>query len=201
MDGTALIEDVEKARQGLTPLRLRMLALLREPGSAATLAAALELPRQKVGYHLHALEKAGLVTPAGERRRRGFTERLFAAGAFVVDPSIFGLPLTSAEKQDRFAAEHLVARSAETVREVTRMQAAAAAEGTRLLTFTIEADIGFAVPRDIEAFTERLTAAVASLAEEFAPKGEGRRYRLLIGGHPAIKGKGRQRSTEGARDG
>ena len=124
----ALIEDVGKARQGLTPLRLRMLALLREPGSAATLAAALELPRQKVGYHLHALEKAGLVTPAGERQRRGFTERLFVAeaGAFVVDPSIFGVPPTSAEKQDRFAAEHLVARSVETVREVTRMQAAAA---------------------------------------------------------------------------
>lgn len=187
--GTALIDDVEKARQGLTPLRLRMLALLREPGSAATLAAALELPRQKVGYHLHALEKAGLVTPAGERQRRGFTERLFAAGAFVVDPSIFGAPPTNAEKQDRFAAEHLVARSAETVREVTRMQAAAAAEGTRLLTFTIEADIGFAAPQDIEAFTTRLTAMVAALAEEYAPKTDGRRYRLLIGGHPAVKGK------------
>lgn len=193
MDNTApaLIEDVEKARQGLTPLRLRMLALLREPGSAATLAAALELPRQRVGYHLHALEKAGLVASAGERQRRGFTERLFVAGAgaFVVDPSIFGVPPTSAEKQDRFAAEHLVARSAETVREVTRMQAAAAAEGTRLLTFTIEADIGFAAPQDIEAFAERLGAMVAGLAEEFAPKTEGRRYRLLIGGHPAIKGK------------
>ena len=187
--GTALIDDVEKARQGLTPLRLRMLALLREPGSAATLAAALELPRQKVGYHLHALEKAGLVTPAGERQRRGFTERLFVAGAFVVDPSIFGTAPTSADKQDRFAAEHLVARSAETVREVTRMQAAAAAEGTRLLTFTIEADVGFAAPQDIEAFTTRLTAMVAALAEEYAPKTEGRRYRLLIGGHPAVKGK------------
>lgn len=190
--GTALIEDVEKARQGLTPLRLRMLALLREPGSAATLAVALGLPRQKVGYHLHALEKAGLVTPAGERQRRGFTERLFIAeaGAFVVDPSIFGVPPSSAEKQDRFAAEHLVARSAETVREVTRMQAAAATEGSRLLTFTIEADIGFAAPQDVEAFTERLTVMVAGLAEEYAPKAEGRRYRLLIGGHPAIKGKG-----------
>lgn len=186
----ALIEDAEKARQAMTPLRLRMLALLREPGSAATLAAALELPRQKVGYHLHALEKAGLVTPAGQRQRRGFTERLFVAkaGSFVVDPAILGVP-PDAGKQDRFAAEHLVARSAETVREVTRMQAAAAEEGTRLLTFTIEADVGFAAPRDVEAFAERLTAMVAGLAEEFAPQGEGRRYRLLIGGHPAIKGK------------
>jgi predicted ArsR family transcriptional regulator len=187
---TALIEDAEKARQAMTPLRLKMLTLLREPGSAATLAAALELPRQKVGYHLHALEKAGLVVPAGQRQRRGFTERLFVAkaGSFVVDPAILGVP-PNAEKQDRFAAEHLVARSAETVREVTRMQAAAAAEGARLLTFTIEADIGFAAPQDVEAFTERLTAMVAGLAEEFAPKTDGRRYRLLIGGHPAIKGK------------
>lgn len=190
MDNTALIEDAEKARQAMTPLRLRMLTLLREPGSAATMAAALDLPRQKVGYHLHALEKAGLVIPAGERQRRGFTERLFVAkaGSFVVDPSIFGVP-PEAEKQDRFAAEHLVARSAETVREVTRMQAAAAEEGTRLLTFTIEADIGFTAPQDVEAFAERLTAIVVELAGEFSPEGEGRRYRLLIGGHPAIKGK------------
>ncbi|OEO31547.1 hypothetical protein VW23_015835 [Devosia insulae DS-56] len=186
----ALIEDATKARQAMTPLRLKLLVLLREPGSAATLAVALELPRQKVGYHLHALEKAGLVMPAGTRQRRGFTERLFVAraGSFVVDPSIFGVP-PAVEKQDRFAAEHLVARSAETVREVTRMQAAAADEGVRLLTFTIEADIGFAAPQDIEAFAERLTAMVAGLAEEFAPKGEGRRYRVMIGGHPAIKGK------------
>lgn len=190
MDNTALIEDAEKARQAMTPLRLRMLTLLREPGSAATMAAALDLPRQKVGYHLHALEKAGLVIPAGERQRRGFTERLFVAkaGSFVVDPSIFGVPPV-AEKQDRFAAEHLVARSAETVREVTRMQTAAADEGTRLLTFTIEADIGFTAPGDVEAFAERLTAMVVELAGEFSPGGGGRRYRLLIGGHPAIKGK------------
>jgi len=185
-----LIDDADKARQAMTPLRLKLLALLREPGSAATLAAALELPRQKVGYHLHALEKAGLVMPAGARQRRGFTERLFVAraGSFVVDPAILGQS-PAVEKQDRFAAEYLVARSAETVREVTRMQAAAAGEGTRLLTFTIEADVGFAAPQDVEAFAERLTAMVAGLAEEFAPKAEGRRYRLLIGGHPAIRGK------------
>lgn len=188
--GSVLIDDADRARQAMTPLRLKMLVLLREPGSAATLAAALELPRQKVGYHLHALERAGLVTPAGARQRRGFTERLFVAtaGSFVVDPTILGVP-PAVEKQDRFAAEHLVARSAETVREVTRMQAAAAEEGKRLLTFTIEADIGFAAPQDVEAFAERLTAMVAGLAEEFAPKGDGRRYRLLIGGHPASKGK------------
>lgn len=185
-----LIDDAEKARQAMTPLRLKLLALLREPGSAATLAVALDLPRQKVGYHLHALEKAGLVIPAGERQRRGFTERLFVAraGSFVVDPAILG-GAPDVEKQDRFAAEHLVARAAETVREVTRMQAAAAEEGTRLLTFTIEADIGFAAPQDVEAFAERLTAMVAGLADEFQPQGEGRRYRLLIGGHPAVKGK------------
>ena len=171
--GPVLIDDADRARQAMTPLRLKMLALLREPGSAATLAAALELPRQKVGYHLHALETAGLAAPAG---------------ALVVDPTILGVP-PAVEKQDRFAAEHLVARSAETVREVTRMQAAAAEEGKRLLTFTIEADIGFAAPQDVEAFAERLTAMVAGLAEEFAPKGDGRRYRLLIGGHPASKGK------------
>ena len=36
--GSVLIDDADRARQAMTPLRLKMLALLREPGSAATLA-------------------------------------------------------------------------------------------------------------------------------------------------------------------
>ena len=56
------------------------------------------------------------------------------------------------------------------------------------LTF-VASKLGFAAPQDVEAYAERLTAMVARLADEFAPQGEGRRYRLLIGGHPAIKGK------------
>ena len=69
---------------------------------------------------------------------------------------------------------------------LNRMREAAAGEGSRLLTFTLEADIGFAAPSDIEHFTGRLAEALAGLAREF-PAGPARRvYRLTAAGHPAV---------------
>lgn len=184
---TSLIEDADRARLALSPMRRRLLEALREPGSAKSLADALGLPRQRIGYHLRALEAAGLVRLVEERRRRGFIERIFVACAnsFVVDPAILGAT-PKARAQDRFAAEHLVAVAADVVREVTRMRGAAEAEGKRLLTFTIEADLGFDSPRDLEDFTRRLTDAVADLAARHPPGRSRRGYRLVIGAHPAV---------------
>ena len=56
---------------------------------AATLAARLGIPRQRVNYHLRALELHGLVELAGERRHGGIVERLLQATAesFVVSPA------------------------------------------------------------------------------------------------------------------
>ena len=70
------------------------------------------------------------------------------------------------------------------MRDVVRMQAAADRAGTRLLTFTIEADIGFRQPGDVEAFTTALADAVAAIAHRFHDPA-GRRYRVIAGGHPA----------------
>jgi hypothetical protein len=65
------------------------------------------------------------------------------------------------------------------VRDVARMQAAAEDEGQRLLTFTIEAEVGFAEPTDLDRFVEALARTIAAFD---AP---GRRYRVVAGGHPA----------------
>lgn len=186
-----LIDDWERARAALSPLRRRLLEALREPASAAMLAERLKLKRQMLGYHLNALEEAGLVKLHSVRRRRGFEERLLVVSAerFVLDPALLS-GRASADKQDRFAADHLVAVAAETVREVTRMQGAAEAGGKRLITFSIEADVRFSAPEDIERFTARLAESVAGLIGEFSPAGgKGRAYRLTIGGHPAVAGK------------
>ena len=98
----------------------------------------------------------------------------------MVDPSVIG---EAAAAQDRYAAAHLVQIAAGVVRDVARMQTAADREGKRLLTFTIETEVGFAEPEDLERFTEALTQSVAATAARFdAP---GRRYRVVVGGHPA----------------
>lgn len=183
----SLVAEPDRLRAALPPLRRRLLDRLRTPASATQLSTELEIPRQKLNYHLRVLEHAGLVELVEERRRRGCTERILraTAEAFVVDPAVMSSDeqSTFTEIQDRYAAEHLVGTAAGTVREVTRMQAAAQRAGTRLLTFTIEADIRFAHPADVHRFTEALFEALATTATEFDRPG-GRPYRVVVGGHP-----------------
>lgn len=67
------------------------------------------------------------------------------------------------------------------------MQAAATGQGTRLLTFTIEADVAFAQPADVYRFADALTASLAEQAGQYAAPSGGRRYRVVVGGHPTSK--------------
>ena len=64
-----VIEDPAAAEVSLDPIRSRLLAELVQPGSASTLAAKVGLARQKVNYHLRALERHGLVELVEERRK------------------------------------------------------------------------------------------------------------------------------------
>ncbi|MBK8234313.1 MAG: helix-turn-helix transcriptional regulator [Deltaproteobacteria bacterium] len=188
----ALVSDSRQARAALTPIRRRLLEALRTPGSAASLAATLDMPRQKLAYHVRALEAAGLVRLVEERQRRGCVERIVVAcaDAFVLDPSLVGAPRPAeVDAQDRFASDHLVRTAAEVVREVARMRKAADDEGKRLLTLTLEADLGFSSPADFDRFTAALTEAVAEIARSFAPRRGARRYRLLAAAHPAVANK------------
>lgn len=183
---TALIETADQALLALDPVKRRLLASLREPGSAASLAKRLNLPRQQLGYHLRALEEAGLVRLVEERKRRGFVERILVAVAedFVLDPALLG-ESHAVDAQDAHAASHLVQAAGAVVRNVTRMRSAAEAAGQRLLTVTIEADLGFEQPQDFYDCTDALAKAVADIAARYAPD-EGRRgYHLVIGAHPA----------------
>lgn len=188
----ALVSDGAQARAALTPIRRRLLALLRTPGSAASLAATLEMPRQRLAYHLRALETVGLVRLVEERPKRGCIERVLVAvaDAFVLDPALVGAPRApEVDAQDRFASDHLVRTAAGVVREVTRMQQAADAAGKRLLTLTIEADLGFASPDELDALAAELTRAIAAVAKAHPPRRGARRFRLLAAVHPAVGGK------------
>ncbi|MBG0829383.1 helix-turn-helix transcriptional regulator [Planomonospora sp. ID67723] len=197
-----LMDEPDRLRLALTPIRRRLLARLREPGSAVQLAAELDLPRQRVNYHFKALEQAGLIELVEERPRRGFTERVMraTANAFFVDPGVLAPPGGTGQDggdggdgsgidggfhriADRYAAEHLVEAAAGTVREVTRMADAADRRGVRLLTFTLEAEVRFGAPDDVHRFTDELAEAVARVAARFDTPG-GRPYRLVAGGHP-----------------
>lgn len=177
----------DRLRGSMSPLRQRLLEELGgEPGSATTLAAKLGESRQRVNYHLRELEKSGFVELVELRPRRGRTERILRAKArtVVVAPAIIGEREAAAD-QDRFAADTLLAGAARTFDEVAAQRERAEAAGKRLVTFTIEASIGFEAPADIERFATELAERVAELAAAYDTPESNRRYRLLIGGHPS----------------
>jgi DNA-binding transcriptional ArsR family regulator len=181
-----VIEDPAAAAVALDPLRARMLAELRDPASAATLAARLGLPRQKVNYHLRALEAHDLVAVAEERRHGGLTERLLVATAasYVVSPAALGASAPDpAAVGDRLSASYLVALGARVVREVGLLARRAERAGRRLPTLAVDAEIHFAGAEEQARFADELTAAVTRLVAAYHREG-GRPHRLVIAAHP-----------------
>jgi len=100
------------------------------------------------------------------------------AKTVIVAPAMIGE--LDAAGQDRFAADTLLAASARAFADVARMRDGAAKAGKRLVTFTIEADVGFERPADITRFASQL----AELIAEFDVPTARRRYRVLACGHP-----------------
>jgi DNA-binding transcriptional ArsR family regulator len=182
-----VIEDPAAAAVALDPIRSRLLASLAEPGSAATLATRVGIPRQKVNYHLRALEAQGLVELAKERKRGGITERVMRATAssYVVSPAALGETAVDPDQADRLSARHLIALAGRLVREVGGLSGAQAT-GKRLPTFSIDTVIRFRSADDRAAFADDLTAAVLDLAARYHHD-DGRPHRLVVAAHPTPK--------------
>lgn len=183
-----VIEEPAAAVAALEPVRAAILAALAEPGSATSVAAALELPRQKVNYHLRTLEQHGLVELVEERPRRGLTERVVRATArgYVVSPGALGRSGADPDRTDRLSTRYLVAVAARLVREVGLLARRADAAGRRLPTLTIDTEIRFASAAQRAAFTAELTRAVTALAAEYHDEtaADGRWHRLVVAAHP-----------------
>jgi DNA-binding transcriptional ArsR family regulator len=184
-----VIDDPAAAAVALEPVRSRLLAELAEPASAAALATRVGIPRQKVNYHLRALEAHGLVRLADTRRWGGLTERRMVASAasYVVSPGAMGPAATDPRRQaDRLSAGYLVSLAARAIREVSALLRGAAEAGKNLATLSIDTEIRFRSPAERAAFTRELTQAVAALAaryhDEHAPGG--RPHRLVVMAHP-----------------
>ena len=190
MIDVAVIADPAAAEAALDPARARLLAQLAEPRSATMLAAAAGLPRQKVNYHLRALERHGLVELVEERRRGNVTERMLRATAvsFVISPAALAAVAPDPTRSpDRLSARWLLALAAQLVRDVGDLITASAKAQRRLATFGMDGQVRFASATDRAAFTEELTRAVTTLVakyhDEDAPGG--REHRLVVAMHPS----------------
>ena len=183
-----VIDEATVATTILDPLRSRVLAALREPGSATTVAKDLGETRQKVNYHLRALESAGLVELVEERPRRGLTEKVWQATArsYVVSPAVLHDHDPGSVPIDRLSTKYLVAVAARSIRELASMTKQAAARGHTVPSLTIDTEIRFASAANRAAFTRELSAAVTDIAARYHDETEpaGRWHRLVVAAHP-----------------
>lgn len=187
-----VIESPSAAEASLDPVRSRLLAELAQPGSATTLAAKMGMPRQKVNYHLRALERHGLVDLVEERRKGNVTERVMQATAasYVISPAALGAAQPDpARSPDRLSAFWLLAVAARLVRDVGALLIGGARAGQRIATFAIDGEVRFASAADRAAFAEELSHAVAALVARYHDERAegGRRHRLVVAIHPSVK--------------
>jgi DNA-binding transcriptional ArsR family regulator len=186
-----VVRGAGRASVMLQPTRRRLLLELLEADSAAGLSRRLGLPRQRLNYHLRALEREGLVELVDERRKGNCVERLVRATArsFVISPEVLGtLGTADHAPRDRFSASYLMTAAAQTLRDVAVLDARARREGKRLATFTLDVNVRFASADRRTAFAQALADSVAALAAKYHDEQTpgGRRFRLVASIHPAV---------------
>ncbi|CAN5808270.1 helix-turn-helix domain-containing protein [soil metagenome] len=158
-----LLADASTIAAALDPLRRHMLALLDVPDSATGLAKRLGVSRQRVNYHVRALEAAGLVELVEERRRRGATERMVrrTADRLVVDPGALASAPDDDDQRSRVGTMAVVGASADAIRGVTAAAAAADASGRRLVTAATATTIRVRSPAALRSLLADLAATLA----------------------------------------
>ncbi len=168
-----------------SPFRRELLAALEEPASAVSLARRFDMSRQRIGYHMRELEKAGCIEKTEERQKRGLTEHLYRVKplAYVFAPERTVPP---DDRQDRFSWATLINSIAQSLWDLVSLRRSADDQGKRLATLALVADIHFANPSARREFTEELIKTVETLARKYdRPEHKGARsHHLLIGAYP-----------------
>ena len=190
------VDDPRQAGLLLHPLRSRLLALAREPASSSELARRLGLPRQRVNYHVRALEAAGFLKPAGRQRKRNMIEQRYVATArsFVLSPVVLG-PVGADWRDiaDPASADYLLALTEQVRGDVARVREEAAADGKRVSTLSLKSQFRFETPGQREEFARAVREAIVGvIARHTSPNrldngrpGRGRPFRLVLACYPA----------------
>jgi DNA-binding transcriptional ArsR family regulator len=192
MIDVAVIDDPAAAEVSLDPVRARLLGELAVPSSATALAEKLGLPRQKVNYHVKALERHGLVELVHERRKGNVTERVLRATAasYVISPAaLAAVQPDPSRSPDRLSARWLIALASRLVRDVGELLAGATQAHKRVATFAMDGEVRFASAADRAAFTEELASTVTALVSKYHDEAaeRGRDHRVVVAIHPSVK--------------
>jgi DNA-binding transcriptional ArsR family regulator len=172
MRKTLLLKDARQVKVLAHPMRMRILAVLREePLSPKQAAERLGEKPTRLYHHFAALERVGLIELAATRQRRGAVERLYrpVARQFRVDRALFEDPQAPGRNRN-------VVRAVETMFAATLDELRAGLEaGTLPVTDKARVEVGTlrlrVAPRKLPALMKRLRALLAEAQEAESSEG------------------------------
>ncbi len=180
-----------EALQALShPTRVAMLETLHEPRSAAAVGRELGQTRQRMNYHLKALEQAGLVERVGTRQNGNFVETLYraAARAFVVSPQVaWSGPRRIGALRSQHALGTLVGIGEQLQRDAAVLLDRAAYESEQIASAVVSAEVSFGSDAERSAFMREYLEATRELLDRYGAKG-GQPYRVVLAVHPKTEG-------------
>jgi DNA-binding transcriptional ArsR family regulator len=186
-----IIDDPARARVALQPTRLRLLQLLERPQSAPQLAKTMDMPRQRVLYHLRMLEAQRLVEAQehGSVGRRIDRSYVRTATSYAIAPKTMGgVAVDPKTVTDAFSTAYLSAVASRALNDLAALGRVAAESGKRVPTLTLETDVRFTSPAEQRRFADELATALTALAARYhhpnAP--QGRTFRVFACGYPAV---------------
>lgn len=195
-----VLEDPGVVQVVSHPVRLRVLAALNPPASAAAVARAIGQSRQNANYHLKELERVGLVARTGERRVGNFVETLYRATArtILVSPRMtLGGPERARALAVQLSLEQLVILSERLSQDAVWLLDCAAFDGQTIPSASVEVEVQLRDEDDRQAFLNDYVAAVAALAKKYARRG-GETYRIVLAAYPRPNASDRDtREAEG----
>ncbi len=187
-----VVSDAERAHTLFHPARLHILQALKEPSSSAALAKKLDLPRQRVNYHLRELENQKLVELKEEKVKGSVKERIYQrkGSTFAISPAVFGkMQVEANDIQDKFSSSYQIARASQVIDELHQLQHGANQAQQKLPTLSIDVDVRFASAKDRNDFSAELTETIQSLVEKYQDNkaSNGRWFKFYAGAYPKIK--------------
>jgi DNA-binding transcriptional ArsR family regulator len=171
------------------PARVRILAAVRDPETAAGVARTLGRSRQYVSYHLKELERVGLVERVGERRKGSFVEQLYRACArrFVVSSQFATDPeRLESVLRDQAALAQLAELGERLQRDSAALIDLAASEGRQIPSASLVAEARFPDETARAAFMVELVDAVKTLLTKHGTA-DGEPYRVALAAYPELE--------------
>jgi len=180
------IRDTDAVQVLAHPIRIKVLEALREPASAAGIARLIDLPRQKVNYHLKELARVGLVRHAGERRKGNFVEQLYQSVAkrLVISPALtWDADKLAAAVRDQVSLSHLAQLGERLQEDAAMLLDRAAYHGEQIPSTSVEAEIGFSNETDRNAFINEYLGALGPLLKKYGIPG-GEKFKVTVAVYP-----------------